>query len=202
MQIVILLVILVVAFVTYRGVKRTLISKRAAKIRQTRVVGKRQWSAVFSKVPSVPMRMAFTEVTSKSAYLSNFKVMFGRFIDTALIADDSLSADTVSVIGRQLLSDISSGDLSNVDWSVKNVQMENETQMVHSAALYALICTQDKGANIKSRLMEGKNAQAGNDMYLQKNTDREYFEYMNDNHSNFCQLVSILEPVAGYLLSD
>jgi hypothetical protein len=207
---IILIILSLVAFVLYRGVRRILISVKAAKLRRNGVIGKRKWSATFDKVPSAPMRMAFTEVITKSPYLSNFKITFGRFIDTALIADESLNAEIVSVISRQLLSDLSSGDLSSVDWSVKNVQIENETHMVHSAALYAVICTQDKGANIKRRLMEGKNVQAGNDMYLQQKTDREYFEIMNEHYPNLCQLVSVLEPsksvlietVAGYLLSE
>jgi hypothetical protein len=206
---IILVVLVVVGFILYRGVRRVLMSVRAAKLKQKGVFGKREWNAIPFDEPSVPVRMVFNEVTTKSAYLANFKVMFTRFIDIALLADDKLNSGTVSVIARKLLSDISNGYSYDSWWSANYDLMKRESHMVQSAALFALMCTQDKGANIKRRLMEGKNSQAGNDMYLQQKTDREYFEFMNDLYPNFCQLVSILEPhkavlietVAGYLLT-
>ena len=151
--------------------------------------------------------MAFDEV-AKSAYQSNFKLMYGRFVDLALIADDKLNPNAAKVISSELQSDISIYNLVDIQ-PPESSKITRDFHMAQSAALFALIYTQDKGANIKRRLMKGKNSQASNGMYLQQKTDREYLEYMNKRYPNFCQLVNILEPskakqieiVAGYLLT-
>ncbi len=201
----ILVVLLVVGFIFYRGMRRVLMSVRAAKLG----LNNKDWQALSFHSPSMPMRMAFSEVATKSAYQSNFKVMFSRFVEIAQLADNALNPDAVGVISRQLLSDISIENLRNIE-PPSNSKIAKDFYMVQSAVLFAMICTQDKGANIKHRLMEGRNGQSGGDIYTQQKTNKEYFEFMNNQHPNFCQLVGILEPrkaalietVAGYLLTD
>lgn len=205
---VILAVLAIVGFVLHRFTRRLMMDIKAGKARQKGLFSRRSWRAIpfqTSGPHGVPMRMAFSEVATKSAYQGNFKVMFDRFIDVALIADDKSNPDEVKKLIEMLYD-----DLSAIKFLGESHTVTREYGMVQAATLYALICTQDKGANIKRRLMEGKNVQAGNDMYLQQKTDREYFEFMNERYPNFCQLVSILEPrkanlieiVAGYLLTE
>jgi hypothetical protein len=205
---IILAVVVLIGFVVYRFSRRLMMDIRAGKARQKGLFSKRNWRAIpFQMTGShgVPMRMAFSEIATKSAYQGNFKVMFERFIDVAMIADDKLDPEEVTHLVETLYD-----DLSAIKFLGESHTMTREYGMVQAATLYALICTQDKGANIKRRLMEGNNAQAGNDMYLQQKTDREYFEFINEQYPNFCQLVSILERrkttqieiVAGYLLTE
>ena len=151
------------------------------------------------------MNMVFSEVATKNAYQRNFKQMFNMFVDLALKADSRLDPEKVQNLIDQLYKDLSEIILLN-----NPKMMTNEYCMLQSATLYALIYTQDKGANIKNRLMNGNNKQTGNDMYMQKRSDRDYFEYMNKEHTNFCLMVSIMDPrksslieiVGGYLLSE
>ncbi len=200
-----LAILLVIGFILYRGVRRISMSVRAAKLGKKGVLSKRSWRAIPFDSAGIPMHMAFSEVAAKSAYQGNFKVMFGRFVDIALLADDKLNSDEARRLVKTLYD-----DLSAIKFLGESHTITREYGMVQAATLYALICTQDKGTNIKSRLMEGKNSQAGNDMYLQQKADKEYFEFMNGRYPNFCQLVSILEPskavlieiVAGYLLTE
>ncbi len=205
---IILAALILICFVIYRFTKRLMIDIRAGKAKQKGLFSKREWRAIpfqTSGSHGVPMRMAFSEIATKSAYQGNFKVTFSRFIDTAMIADDKLNADEV----RHLIETLYD-DLSAIQFLGDSHTMTREYGMVQAATLYALICTQDKGANIKRRLMVSKDNHSENNMYLQQKTDREYFEYMNDSYPNFCQMVSILEPrkanlievVAGYLLTD
>lgn len=205
---IILVVLVVVGLISRMFIKRLLMDLRAGKARQKDLFSKRNWRAIpfhTSGAHGVPMRMAFSEIATKSAYQGNFKVTFERFIDVALIADDKLNLDEVRHLVETLYD-----DLSAIKFLGESHTITREYGMVQAATLYALICTQDKGANIKRRLMEGANNHAGNDMYLQQKTDREYFEFMNDRYPNFCQLVSILEPrkavlietVSGYLLTE
>lgn len=207
---IILLVILpLIGFILYRGSKRVIMNIKAAKLGQKGAFSQNTWQRIPFDTPSFPTRMAFSEVAGKSVYQSSFKVMFDRFVNVALSADDTLNPDAVSVISRQLYSDLSLGNLVHIEPPADS-KIIKDFYMVQSAALFALICTQDKGANIKHRLMEGNNNQAGGDIYTQQKTDREYFEFINNHYPNFCQLVGILEPrksvlistVAGYLLTD
>lgn len=205
---VIIAVFALTGFIVYRFTRRVLMDVRAGNAKQSGLFSNRNWQAMpldTSGGHGVPMRMAFSEIATKSSYQGNFKLTFGRFIDTAMNADEKLNTDEV----RHLIETLYD-DLSNIKFLGESHTISREYGMIQAATLYALICTQDKGANIKRRLMEGKNAQAGNDMYLQQKSDREYFELMNERYPNFCQLVSILEPrnavqietVAGYLLTE
>lgn len=205
---VILAVLALIGFVLYRFARRLMIDIRAGKAGQKGLFSKRSWRAIpfhTTGPHGVPMRMAFGEVATKSAYQSNFKIMFERFIHVAIIADDKINPDEVRHLVETLYD-----DLSAIQFLGESHPITREYGMVQAATLYALICTQDKGANIKRRLMEGRNAQTGNDMYLQQKTDKEYFEFMNEHYPNFCHLVGILEPrrsnlieiVAGYLITE
>lgn len=201
----ILIIVVIIGFVFYRFVRRLLMETKANKIRQKRTISKRQWNAIPFDDATAPMKMAFAEVSTKNAYQMNFKEMFNLFIHFALTADAELDVDKA-----QELIDLLYDDLSDIKFLGKEHEMTNEYCMLQSATLYALICTQDKGANIKKRLMDGKNNHAGNDMFRQQKTDREYFELINKEYPNFCKLVSIMEPrkatlietVAGYLLTE
>lgn len=207
--IILLVILLAIAFILYRGSKRVMMNIKAAKLGQKGAFSQNTWQRIPFDTASFPIRMAFSEVAGKSAYQSSFKVMFDRFVNVALSADDTLNPDAVSVISRQLYSDLSLGNLVNIEPPTDS-KIAKDFYMVQSAVLFALICTQDKGANIKHRLMESKNNQAGGDIYTQQKADREYFEFMNNHYSIFCQMASILEPrksvlietVAGYLLTD
>ncbi|MEX0881426.1 MAG: hypothetical protein WDZ34_00890 [Candidatus Saccharimonadales bacterium] len=178
---------------------------KAKNFRQKRVISKRRWDGIPFDKAAAPMKMAFTEVSTKNAYQMNFKEMFNLFIHFALTADAGLDAKKT-----QQLIDLLYDDLSDIKFLDKTHKMTNEYCMLQAATLYALICTQDKGANIQKRLMKGKNNHAGSNMYIQQRTDREYFELMNKEYPNFCTLVSLLEPrksnlievVAGYLLTE
>jgi hypothetical protein len=201
----VLIVVVVIGLISYRFIRRMLMEIRAIKFRQAGISNRKNWSVIPFDNAGMPMKMAFNEVSTKNAYQMNFKQMFNLFIYFALEADARLDADEV-----QKLIDLLYDDLSDIKFLDNTHKMTNEYCMLQSATLFALIYTQDKGANIKKRLMKGKNNQAGNDMFLQQKTDREYFEFMNKEHTNFCILVSIMERrksslieiVAGYLLTE
>ena len=202
---IILIVAAVIGFVSYRFIRRLRMETKASRLRQKGLLSKRQWGEMPFDKASAPMKMAFSEVSAKNAYQMNFKEMFNLFVHFALTADAGLDVDKT-----QELIDLLYDNLSEIKFLDNSHKVTGEYCMLQAATLYALICTQDKGANIKKRLMQGRNNQAGNDMFRQQKTDREYFEYMNKGYPNFCTLVSIMEPrkaslieaVAGYLLTE
>jgi hypothetical protein len=209
---IILAIILVVCFVVYRKVYLLIIEKNIARARRDKIF-KKTWAQIAFYEPSVPMKMAFSEVFSKGAYRKNFDTHFNLFIKYALDADERLDARVVQMYSEQLMENLPAISGMSLDMDADTTVgsgFPNESGVFLSATLYALIVTQDKGANIRQKLMLGENNHAGNDMYLQKKTDREYFEFMNKEHSNFCKLVGIIEPhkstqieiVAGYLIMD
>lgn len=162
---------------------------------------KRDWDTMLPVIAGMPLRMVVSEVNKHAVYMNNFKASTSRFVNLALVADDSLEDREVYRLVGLLFS-----DPSNLSFSSGSTR---EDGVVQAGILYGLLCTQQKGAAIKQRLMLGNNSQ-GSSMYAQQKEDKEYFEYMNNNFVNFCQLVSILEPkhsvqletVAGYLISD
>lgn len=207
---VILVVSAILGFFTFIFTRRLIVDIKAGKARQSGHFSKRSWRAIHFHIKApggVPMRMAFTEVATKQSYQGNFKATLSRFADVAIEADDALDINKVATYLGTVLTYASDPGIWIHELSVSDAR---EAHMIESAALYALICTQDKGANIKNKLMLGKTTHANNDFYLQQKTDREYFEYMNDHYPNFCQLVDMLEPhksamieiAAGYLLTD
>ena len=197
-----LIVVAVAVFVLSARIRRLSMYSKAKKYNQKGLLKRKPWSVIPFHTAGTPMRMMVTEVTTKGPYMMNFKGSVERFVSVALIADDDLNADLVQNCLRLLYI-----DPANITFEMDDDS--EESRMVKAAILYGLLCTQQKGSNIQSKLMHGNN-HAGSEMYVQQKSDKEYFEYMNKNHVNFCQLVSILEPkkstlietVAGYLILD
>ena len=209
---IILAVLLVIGFVIYRQVRLLMLDIQIARARRDQLF-KKAWAQIPFYEASTPLRMAFSEIFTKSAYRRNFDTHFNIYIKHALNADDRLDPRVVGLYSKQLMENLPGISGMSLDMSTDTAVgsgFPNESGMFLSAVLYALIVTQDKGMNIKKKLMLGKNNQAGNDMYLQKKTDREYFEYINKEYLNFFMLVGIIEPrkaalieiVAGYLLTE
>lgn len=207
----ILIIVVVVVFLFYRQARLLLIELNLAKARRDSLF-KENWTIIVFYVPNTPLRMTIQEVVNKSVYRKNFDVHFNRFMRYALIADERLDSRIVELYSSQLADNLLIISDMSLDADADQVvgrDFTNEIGMVLSAALYAFIVTQDKGANIRDKLMLG-NKYIGNDMYLQQKDDKDYFEYMNKNYPSFCRLLSIIEPrkavqmeiVAGYLLTE
>ena len=194
-------VIIVAVFILSARLRRLRMYSKARSYGQKGLLSKTAWRPVSYYSSGMPMRMAITEVVTKRPYMVNFKVSVERFVSIALLADTSLDGEKVQEALNVLYIDPSNLTLEVGD--------DKEAYMVQSAILYGLLCTQEKGANIQKRLMRSEN-HAGNDMYAQQKTDKEYFEYMNNHYANFCRVVSIVEPkksiqietVAAYLILD
>ncbi|MFO0920789.1 MAG: hypothetical protein U0451_03900 [Candidatus Saccharimonadales bacterium] len=211
---VVIVVIVAVGFFLYRGTRQILMSVRAGKLGQTKIISRKEWGHIDFNLDSAPLRMILSEIATKQNYRTYFEIMVRRFIDNAMLADTSLNEEEIEFIlilsgQKSRLYPIEIDDFLDLEPPQKTQRAYREYQMIQAAFLFAIICTQGKGANVRSKLMQGKNKKVGGNMYIQKKTDRKYFEYMNNNYTNFCLLVGVLEPrksvqieiVAGYLLT-
>lgn len=184
--------------------KRVLHEVRIQKVRQSGLFERQDWSVVPFESPSLPMRMVISAISTQRVFQRSFEISVNRFVRLALTVDPSLSPEKVQGYMDVLLQDVSKIQF------LSGTNLPREYRMIQAAILYAIVCTQEKGANIRKRLMLGKNGSPNGDVFKQIHTDREYLIYMNDQFSAFCIAVGILEPrlsqqiqvASGYLILD